>query len=143
MKKKKKVSNKVLILQFFLASLSNNCIQESSNATQPNDAHHSSKWALAAICVVEAHVSSLSGLDQIAPNISTKLSGMNLLLDSRDLCLVIETEDKKIQALMNSPSEGKKKMRFCREKNDKRPQYFFNTIPFWSWSFVSSVPLFF
>ena len=54
-------------------------------------------------------MSSLSGLDQIAPNISTKLSGMNLLLDSRDLCLVIETEDKKIQALMISPSEGKKK----------------------------------
>ena len=54
-------------------------------------------------------MSSLSGLDQITPNISTKLSGMNLLLDSRDLCLVIETEDKKIQALMISPSEGKKK----------------------------------
>ena len=66
-------------------------------------------------------MSSLSGLDQITPNISTKLSGMNLLLDSRDLCLVIETEDKKIQALMISPSEEKKKMRFCREKNDKRP----------------------
>lgn len=45
---------------------------------------------------------------------------MNLLLDSRDLCLVIGTEDKKIQALMISPSE-EKKMKFCREKDDKIP----------------------
>ena len=56
--------------------------------------------------------------------------------------MVIGTEDRKIQASMISPSE-RKKMRFCREKDDKKTLTFFNAFLFWSWPFVSSVPLFF